>query len=134
MITTMTTKLGILALSALLFACDSLPCRAVELRVGRNAQQRSLKQQLFGNPDKRYFLKGGPHSACSVYADDAELSFMQDRIIVRVKTLARLGPAVQGACLGISLAPTFEVSVEPYGEGETIGFRNARMIKVSDQR
>lgn len=112
----------------------SVSCQAVELKVGRNALQRTLNQQLFGGPDKRYFLKGNTHSACSVYADDAELSFVQDRIVVRVKTHARLGQPVHGACLGISLAPTAEVSFEPYGEGETIGFRDARVIRVSDQR
>jgi hypothetical protein len=123
----MTIKLGksapIAVWIAVLLASCSPPCRAVELKVGRNALQRTLKQQLFGGLDKRYFLKGSAHSACSVYADDAELSFVQDRIVVRVKTHARLGQAVRGACLGISLAPTAEVSFEPYGEGETIGFR-----------
>ena len=39
-----------------------------------------------------------------------------------------------GSCLGISLAPTAEVSVAPYGEGETIGFRDAQLVKVSDRR
>jgi hypothetical protein len=54
--------------------------------------------------------------------------------VVKIKTHARLGQSVHGACLGISLAPTSEVSLEPYGEGETIGFRDAQMIKVSDRR
>ena len=54
--------------------------------------------------------------------------------MVKIKTHARLGQSVHGACLGISLAPTSEVSLEPYGEGETIGFRDAQMIKVSDRR
>ena len=110
------------------------PCKAVELRVDRGALQRTLKQQLFGGTGGRYFLKGGPKSACSVYADDADLTFAADRIVVRVKTHARLGQAVHGACLGLSLAPTSEVSFEPYGEGETIGFRNAEVVKVSDRR
>jgi len=134
----MTIKLGksapIAVWIAVLLASCSPPCRAVELKVGRNALQRTLKQQLFGGLDKRYLLKGSAHSACSVYADDAELSFVQDLIVVRVKTHARLGQAVRGACLGISLAPTAEVSFEPYGEGETIGFRDARVIRISDQR
>ena len=39
-----------------------------------------------------------------------------------------------GACLGVSLAPTAEVSLAPYGEGESIGFRDAQAVKVSDQR
>ena len=87
----MTTKLRKSALIAVLLTVllvtGPQPCRAVELKVGRNALRRTLKQQLFGDPDKRYFLKGNAHSACSVYADDAELSFMQDRIVVRAKTL-----------------------------------------------
>ncbi|MGA7857729.1 MAG: hypothetical protein WCA11_07380, partial [Terracidiphilus sp.] len=57
-----------------------------------------------------------------------------DRIVVRVKTHARLGKSVAGACLGIALSPTAEVSLEPYGEGHTIGCRDAQVLKVSDQR
>ena len=130
----MATNLRRPALAALFLAWEFFSCPAVQLKVGRDALQRTLKQQLFGGPDKRFFLKGNAHSACSVYADDAEVSFVEDRIVVRVKTHARLGQAVHGTCLGISLAPTSEVSVEPYGEGESIGFRDARVIKVSDQR
>jgi hypothetical protein len=69
-----------------------------------------------------------------VYADDAKVSFVQDRIVVRVKTRARMGKALKGACLGISLSPTAEVSVSPYGEGQAIGFRDAQLLKVSDRR
>jgi hypothetical protein len=54
--------------------------------------------------------------------------------VVRVKTHARLGKSMGGSCIGISLSPTAEVSLEPYGEGETIGFRDAQVEKVSDQR
>lgn len=122
------------AVGLLLPAVAAAPCRAVELKVSREALQRTLRQQLFSGPDGHYFLRGSPRSACSVYADDAELSFAQDRIIVRVKTHARLGQPVAGACVGISLAPTSEVSLEPYGEGDTIGFRNAQVIKVTDHR
>ncbi len=130
----MTTKGRGLVLGLAALAGCLTPCRAVELKVGREALQRTLKQQLFSGPDGRYFLKGSVHSACWVYADDAELSFVQDRIVVRVKTHARLGQAVGGACLGFSLAPTSEVSLEPYGEGETIGFRDAQVVRVSDRR
>ena len=112
----------------------ALPCRAAELKVSRAALERTLKQQLFSGPDGRYFLKGSAQSACSVYAEDAHLDFVQDRIVVRVKTHAKLGKGVGGACLGISLAPVAEVSLAPFGEGETIGFRDAQVVKVSDQR
>ncbi len=130
----MTTKRGLPALVMIVLAAGLTPCRAVELKVSRDALQRTLKQQLFSGPDGRYFLKGSAQTACRVYADDAQLRFEQDRIVVRIKTHARLGRAVGGTCLGISLSPTSEVSLEPYGEGETIGFRDAQMLKVSDQR
>jgi hypothetical protein len=123
-----------LAATLLLLAAAELPCGAVELRVSREALERTLKQQLFSGPEGRFYLKGSERTACSVYADDAKLTFVQDRIVVKVKTRARMGKSVGGSCIGISLAPTAEVSVAPYGEGESIGFRDAQLIKVSDQR
>ncbi len=123
-----------LAAAALLLAAAALPCGAVELRVSREALERTLKQQLFSGPAGRFYLKGSERTACSVYADDAKVSFVQERIVVKVKTRARMGKSMGGACIGISLAPTAEVSVAPYGEGESIGFRDAQLIKVSDQR
>lgn len=130
----MTTYWRLLVAGLVLTAAGAVPCRAVQLRVSRDALQRTLKQQLFSGPEGRYFLKGSAKSACWVYADDAQVSFVQDRIVVDVKTHARLGKSVGGACIGFSLAPTSEVSVEPYGEGETIGFRDAQMLRVSDRR
>ncbi len=130
----MITKRGLVSLGLALVALATAPCRAVELRVSRDALERTLERQLFNSPGGRYYLKGSPGSSCSVYAEDARLRFVQDRIVVQVKTHARMGKAVRGACLGISLAPTAEVSLEPYGEGEIIGFRDAQLIKVSDQR
>jgi hypothetical protein len=41
---------------------------------------------------------------------------------------------VHGACIGFTLAPTSEVSVAPDGEGETLGFRDARLERISEQR
>lgn len=116
---------------ALLVAMEG---QAAELRVSRDVLERTLQRQLFSVPGGRYYLKGGMDSACSVYAYDAHLSFTQDRIVVQIRTHARMGKAVGTSCLGISLAPTAEVSVEPYGEGETIGFRDAQVVKVSDER
>ena len=118
----------------LLLAAGAMPSRAVELRIGRDALERTLKQQLFTAPNGRFYLKGTPRSACSVYADDARVSFVQDRIIVKVKTRARMGKSVGSACIGISLSPLAEVSLAPYGEGESIGFRDAQVVRVSDQR
>ena len=38
------------------------------------------------------------------------------------------------ACIGIKLSLTSEVSLAPDGEGETIGFRDARVDRVSDRQ
>jgi hypothetical protein len=130
----MTTFRRILALGVVSLAAAGLPCRAVELKVSREALQRTLRQQLFSGPGGHYYLKGSEKTACWVYADDAALEFTQDKIVVKIKTHARIGQAIGGACVGFALAPTAEVEVEPYGEGETIGFRNAQVIKVSDHK
>lgn len=122
------------ALMAWGLALAPLAGRAVELRVSRNALQRTLKEELFSGPGGRYYLKGSTQSACYVYAEDPQLSFAQDRIVVRMKTHARLGTSLRGACLGISLSPVSEVSMAPEGEGETLGFRDARLEHVSEQR
>jgi hypothetical protein len=118
----------------MLLAASALQCNAVELRVSREALERTLKQQLFSGPSGRFYMKGTERSACSVYADDAKVTFVQNRIVVKVRTRARMGKSMGGACIGIFLSPTAEVSVAPYGEGEAIGFRDAQLIKVSDQR
>ena len=124
----------VLWVSFVLLAWSPVSLPAVELKVSREALQRTLKDQLFSAPDGRYYLKGSPHTPCSIYAEDPQLSFVQDRILVRVKTHAKVGTAVHGACIGISLSPTSEVSVAPDGEGETLGFRDARLERVSDRR
>ena len=130
----MTTSCRLLLLSLLGLGFAVPCCSAVELKVSSQALERTLKQQLFSAPDSRYYLKGKRGAACSVYAESAAVSFEQDRILVRVKTHARLGQPIGGACIGLAMAPTAEVSLEPYGEGETIGFRDAQLRKVSDQR
>jgi hypothetical protein len=108
--------------------------RAVELRVSRDALQRTLRQQLFSGPNGRYYLKGNAQSPCFVYAEDAQLSFVQDRVVVHIKTRAKLGKTLGNSCLGISLAPEPEVSLAPFGDGESIGFRDARVEKILDQK
>ena len=82
--------------------------RGVELTVSRDALERTLKQQLYSGPDGRYYLKGNAHTACFISTEDPELRFEQDRIVVRVKTRARLG--VGGACLGMTVTLPAEVS------------------------
>jgi len=107
---------------------------AVELKVSRAALERTLKQQLFSGADGRYYLTGDAKSACRVYAEKPELTFVEDRVVVKVKTRARLGTSVVGKCIGVGLSPTAEVSMVPDAEGETIGFRDARVERVSDSK
>jgi hypothetical protein len=130
-ITSMTTPRHILV-ATLLVAGALVQARAVELKVSRDALDRTLKQQLFSGPNGRYYLKGNVKSPCYVYAEDPQLRFVDDRIVVQLKTHARLGRPVAGACIGIALSLPAEVSLAPDGEGETLGFRDARVDKVSD--
>jgi hypothetical protein len=109
-------------------------CHAVELRVSRDVLQRTLKQQLFSGPNGRYYIKGTAQTPCYVYAEDAQLSFAQDRVVVVLKTYAKLGKAFGSTCLGISLSTNPQVSLAPVGEGEVIGFRDARLDKIVDQK
>ena len=134
--TTSWPKLAVLksVITVLLLACVLPHARAVELKVSRDALERTLKQQLFSSPDGRYYLKGNAKSACFVYAEDAKLKFVDDRIVVTLKTHARLGQKVAGACIGIALNLPAEVSLAPDGEGETVGFRDARLDKISDHQ
>ena len=122
----------------LLLACLTLvspvASRAVEMRISRDALERTLKGQLFAGPSGRYYLRGGLQSPCFTYVEDPKLTFAQDRIVVRVKVHARLGRAVAGACLGLPLSLPAEVSLAPDAQGDIIGFRDARLDRVSDQR
>ena len=102
--------------------------------MSREALQRTLQQQLFNGPEGRYYLKGSPRSGCLAYAENPEVRFDQDRIGVRMKTHAKIGTSLRGSCVGISLSPVSEVSVAPQGEGETLGFRDARFERISEQR
>ncbi|MGC1461313.1 MAG: hypothetical protein WA802_03875 [Terracidiphilus sp.] len=120
--------------AASLTLANQVPAHAVEMRISRDAIERTLKQQLFGGPDGRYYLKGNQQSACYTYAEDPKLTFVQDRIVVRVKTHARLGTSLRGTCLGITLTAPAEVSLAPNAEGQTVGFRDARLDRVSDQK
>ncbi len=130
----MTTSKKALAVGVLALMTASGMCRAVEMKVSRQALERTLEQQLFGGPEGRYYLKGSPQSACYTYAEHPQLSFVQDRIIVKVRTHSRLGTALKGACIGLPLSVPAEVSLAPEAEGETIGFRDARLNNVSEHR
>jgi len=108
--------------------------RAVDLKITAQALEHTLKTQLFNTPDGRYYIKGDANAACHVYAESPKVSFSGDRILVHVHTSAKLGTHIHGACLGIGLAPDADVSLLPDAEGETIGFRDARIENMSESR
>ena len=122
-------KLALLALTLL-----TLPASATEIRISAAALERTLNQQLFKGPEHRFYLKGSDQTSCFVYATDPKVSFKDDRVLVHVKTRAKLGGTFKGACVGFGLAPEVDVSLEPEAEGETIGFRDPRIEKLSESR
>lgn len=115
-----------------LAACTLVrPARAIEIKISAKALERTLQKQLFTDGG-RYFIKGKAADACFVYAEDPKVSFADDRVVVHVKTRARLGTALHGACLGVGLSPEADVSVVPNAEGEIIGFRDARVEHLTE--
>jgi hypothetical protein len=118
-----------------LLACLLLPCcaRAIEIKVSAKALERTLIQQLF-TADGRYYIRGDAHSACFVYAEDPKVSFNTDRIVVHVKAHAKLGEAMGSECLGVRLNTEADVSVVPDAQGESIGFRDPRIEKMSESK
>ena len=124
-------QLGLFLTCSLLFALVHT-ASAAELKISANALERTLRTQLFNGPEGRYYIRGDANSACYVYAESPRVSFMQDRVVVHVHTKARLGSAVHGSCIGVSLTRDADVSLIPDAEGETIGFRDARIEHLSD--
>jgi len=124
------------SLCTLLFAILALPAPAHAIEVGISAQalERTLKTQLFNGPDGRYYLRGDARSSCFVYADSPRVSFNQDRVVVHIHTRAKLGTGIYGSCVGVTLTRDVDVSVLPDAQGETIGFRDARIDHLSNSR
>jgi hypothetical protein len=130
----MTIARRILLASLLLALGLSRSAHAVELKVNRGAIDRTLKQQLFGGPDGRFYLKGDAKSPCYAYVDDPQVLFGPDRILVQLKTHAKLGKAFGSSCFGITLNLPTVVSLAPDAEGEVVGFRDAKLDKITDQK
>jgi hypothetical protein len=107
---------------------------AIEIKISSQALERTLQKQLFTAEGGRYYIRGKADSPCFVYAEDPKVSFKDDRIVIHVKTHAKLGTAVRGSCLGVSLTTEADVSVIPEAEGESIGFRDARVENLSESK
>ena len=123
----------LLLLPAILF-CAVNRASAIEVSVSAQALERTLQTQLFNGPEGRYYLRGDANSACYVYAESPHVTFVQDRIVVRVRTKAKLGTAVHGTCLGVSLTTNTDVSMIPEAEEESIGFRDARIERLTESK
>jgi hypothetical protein len=108
--------------------------RAIEVKVSAQALERTLRQQLFSGPQGRYYIRGDATSACYVYAEDPHVSFKDDRVVVHVRAKAKLGTGLHGACIGVSLNTEADVSVVPDAEGESVGFRDARIERLSESK
>ena len=108
--------------------------RAVEVKVSAQALERTLRAQLFNGPEGRYYMRGDAASACYVYAETPQVSFKDDRVVVHVHAKAKLGTGVHGACLGVTLTTDADVSLIPEAQGESIGFRDARIERLSESK
>jgi hypothetical protein len=53
---------------------------------------------------------------------------------VHVHTRSKLGTVVRGSCLGVSLTTDVDVSFVPDAEDESIGFRDARIERLSESK
>ncbi len=127
----MRTRSALLCLLFLLLTA-ARPASAIEVKVSAQALERTLINQLFVSPEGRYYVKGNPTSPCFVYADRPEVSFRDDRVVVKVHTRAKLGTSLRGACIGVSLQTNAQVSFIPEAEDESVGFRDARVESLSD--
>jgi hypothetical protein len=107
---------------------------AVEVKVSARALERTLRAQLFNGPEGRYYMRGSATSACFVYAETPHVSFKDDRVVVHVHVKAKLGTAIHGACLGVTLTTDADVSLVPEAEGESLGFRDARIERLSESK
>jgi hypothetical protein len=123
----------LLVLPAILF-CAVNCASAIEVRVSAEALERTLQTQLFNGPQGRYYLRGDANSACYVYVESPQVTFVQERIVVRVRTKAKLGTSVRGTCIGVSLTTNTDVSLIPDAEGESIGFRDARIERLTESK
>jgi hypothetical protein len=126
--------LSLLACLGMLLAAAPSSAHAIEIKVSSQALERTLNKQLFSGSDGRYYLRGKPESACFVYAEDPKVSFKDDRIWIHIKTHSKLGTGIGGTCLGVSFNAEADVSVVPEAQGESIGFRDARIEHLSTNK
>jgi hypothetical protein len=79
-------------------------------------------------------MRGDATTPCFVYAEAPHITFKDDRIVVHVHTRSKLGADVHGNCFGLTLNTDADVSFIPEAQGESVGFRDARIEKLSDSK
>jgi hypothetical protein len=123
-----------LALLAVALGSFAVPvaAHAIEIKVSAQALERTLNTQLFNGADGRYYFRGSAVSPCFAYAQDPQVSFKDERIVIHVKTHAKLGTSLHGSCFGVGLNTEADVSVVPDAQGESIGFRDPRVDHLSE--
>jgi len=115
----------------------AVSAHATVVRVTAPALERTLNRQLFNQTGPngetgRHYLRGNGIKGCPVYADSPHVAFQGDRVVVSVKTHAKIG--IGKSCFGISVTLESEVSFVPEAEGESVGFRDARIDKLSNNK
>jgi hypothetical protein len=123
-----------LLLSLCLLFSSSHIANAIEVKVSAQALERTLQAQLFNGPQGRYYIRGDANSACYVNAESPHVTFVQDRIVVRVHSKSKFGTSVHGTCIGVSLSTNTDVSLIPEAEEESVGFRDARIERLSESK
>ena len=124
---------SLLALVAIALSATTA-AHAIEIKISAQALERTLNKQLFNGPDGRYYFRGKSDSGCYAYGQDTKVSFKDERIIVHVKAHAKLGAKVGKDCVGVGLGTEADVSVIPDAQGESIGFRDARIEHLSNNK
>jgi hypothetical protein len=122
-----------IVMGIVMMALFGTAAHAVELKLSAQALERTLAQQLFKD-NGRYYMRGKADSACYVYAENPKVSFNADRVVIHVTTHSKLGTALRGTCLGVGLNADADVSVLPEAQGESIGFRDARIDNLSESK
>lgn len=123
-----------LLLSCALLFSAARTASAIEVKISSQALERTLRAQLFNGSEGRYYMRGDINSACYVYADSPHVTFMQDRIVVHVHARAKLGTSVGGLCIGVSMDTDADVSMIPVAQEQIIGFRDARIERLSESK
>jgi hypothetical protein len=69
-----------------------------------------------------------------VFVDQPSVQFKNERVVVHVHTHSRLGAGMFGKCVGVGFSTESDVSIIPEAQGESIGFRDARIDTLTGNK